>query len=199
MNKRIIIGFGTGRCGTKSLTHFLSNQPGCLVTHEHLPSMFPQWGNYFDYVSLLAKQDSPIVGNVAYAWIEYIDRLITDITDLRVICLDRDDDDAVVESFWSYMHDVADYDVNPLVSWPYLSYEISKDRIRDSVGLYKYKQKVLLAKYPEILHVKTADLNDRFKQMEILRHVGVGSKVWKLGMERKNKREDMKHEDIKVC
>jgi hypothetical protein len=195
VNKRFVIGFGTGRCGTKSLAGFLDQQPDLKCTHEKLPSMYPQWGQYMDYLSFMARQESPIVGNVSYAWVEYIDRLIIDIDDLRVICLDRDDDEAVVESFWHYMHDVEHYGVKPLVSWPYLSDEVSKDRIRDSVKLYKYKQNILLGKYPEILHIKTAELNDRFKQVQILKHVGISSKVWKLGMERTNKREDMKDEN----
>jgi hypothetical protein len=192
VNKRIVIGFGTGRCGTKSLARFLDQQPNVTITHEHLPSMFPQWGNYFDYMSLLLKyKESFTVGNIAYAWIEYIDRILTDFEDARVICIDRNDDEAVVESFWSYMYDMDQYGSDPLKSWPFFG-QPTKERIADAVYLYKYKQRVLLAQFPQILHVFTRDLNDRFKQFEILEHIGVPEDKMILKMGHENKREDMK-------
>lgn len=194
MRKRLVIGFGTGRCGTKSLARFLDRQPNVTVTHEHLPSLFPQWGNYFDYMSLMLKyKESFTVGNVAYAWIEYIDRIITDFEDARIICLDRNDDDAVAESFWSYMHDMEVYGAHPRTSWPFMG-EPTLERIRDSIYLYKYKQRVLLSQFPQILHVMTGDLNDRFKQAEILDHIGVPEDQMILKMSHDNKREDMKVE-----
>jgi len=194
MRKRIVIGFGTGRCGTRSLARFLDQQPNVTVTHEHLPSLFPQWGNYFDYMSLMLKyKESFTVGNIAYAWIEYIDRILTDFEDARVICLDRNDDEQVVDSFWSYMHDMEVYGADPRKSWPFMG-PPTKDSIRQSIYLYKYKQRVLLAQFPQILHVMTADLNDRFKQAEILEHIGVPDDKMILKMGHDNKREDMKVE-----
>jgi hypothetical protein len=68
-----------------------------------------------------------------------------------------------------------------------------KESIRDSIYLYKYKQRVLLSNFPQILHVFTADLNNRFKQFEILEHIGVAEGDMILRMPWENKREDMKH------
>jgi len=37
MESRIILGIGSGRCGTRSLADVLNRQPGCRVTHEERP------------------------------------------------------------------------------------------------------------------------------------------------------------------
>ena len=37
MRKRIVIGLGTGRCGTLSLTGLLNSQRSARVTHEGTP------------------------------------------------------------------------------------------------------------------------------------------------------------------
>ena len=39
MFPRVLLGIGTGRCGTLSLADLLSHQPGTRVTHECRPTL----------------------------------------------------------------------------------------------------------------------------------------------------------------
>lgn len=187
---RFIIGFGTGRCGSKSLATFLNQQPGVKFSHEGLPSMFPQWGDYFNYLNVLAKYGSKIVGNHAPAWVEYIDRLIVDIADLRIICLDREDPDAVVDSYWSYFQYKAPKSYDPFVNYPVFDFEVSRDAISRAVHWYLIRQEVLLEQYPQIIHFPTKHLNSELALIGLLEQLGI-PKPWNLDMPWLNKREDM--------
>lgn len=39
LNQHIILGLGSGRCGTLSLAHVLNRQPGVQVSHEERPRL----------------------------------------------------------------------------------------------------------------------------------------------------------------
>lgn len=92
-NKRLIIGLGTGRCGTVTLQKIL-NQYNADVTHEHrqMPWQFNRNALLNNFNSL-GKRFQPIVGDVGFWWINYVDAIRQ--YDVKFVCLKRDKDQTV--------------------------------------------------------------------------------------------------------
>jgi len=195
MNKKVVIGFGTGRCGTKSLARFLNKQEGVDISHEGLPLPFhPCWGQYFDTLAALMLRDSPIVGDVSAGWLFYVDRIITDFPDNFIILLDRRNIGEVVESFYFYLskHENIKRDNGELWgTYPIEEAYFSKEAIRRSVERYVWQQRVLQGIYPDIRCVLTKELSSKSKQIGLLNKLGIPREKHVLGMERLNKREEM--------
>lgn len=112
--KKLIIGCGSGRCGTQSLAKLLNLQKGADVTHEkfHVGARFSE-DDDFTYqlayelkpgklehtLKRFSEREAPIVGDVAFYWVNYVGALLKYKPDTRFICLKRDRNE-VVESFW---------------------------------------------------------------------------------------------------
>ena len=91
MSKRLIIGLGTGRCGTWSLTKFLGAQPNTNSNHElrFLPWEFDAELGKANVDFLLNKNEEVAV-DVGFYWLNYVDWLAKQNIDVRFICLQRD-------------------------------------------------------------------------------------------------------------
>jgi hypothetical protein len=95
---RLIVGVGTGRCGTKSLTRLLSQQPGTGPTHERYgPEV--RWDGPARLWPLrlwrdTAAQDAPVAAEVAFYWTPHVETLLQwadqDGRNVRVVGLKRD-------------------------------------------------------------------------------------------------------------
>lgn len=127
----MIIGLGTGRCGTNSLSTFLNLQPRTKVTHEsgfegreQFKWVLKSEGSkedlrhYFEKLILPRyKNNYLIAGDIALYLLNYIDwifELYKDQFDIKIICLRRNRQ-ATVESFVKYtdltnVHRWADHD-----------------------------------------------------------------------------------------
>ncbi len=107
MTRRLVLGMGTGRCGTRSLAQVLSAQPECRVTHEEWPLL--PWVSD-DPGALLRRRiermlrtrAEPVVGDVASFYLPYVGEAIRIWPDLRVICLRRPREE-VVRSFCAWL------------------------------------------------------------------------------------------------
>lgn len=114
VDKRLIIGCGTGRCGTLSLSKLLNLQPDTDITHErfHIGARFRPDDEFTYQLSYecnphklehalkrLFERETSIVGDVAFYWINYIGVLLALKPSTKFICLKRNKHD-VVESFW---------------------------------------------------------------------------------------------------
>ena len=68
MKKQLVIGCGTGRCGTTTLARLLNMQPGAAVTHERLASKF-HWNKPAEaqhkIMKTLVAMTEGLVGDVA--------------------------------------------------------------------------------------------------------------------------------------
>ena len=100
-----VLGIGTGRCGTTSLTRLLKAQPGVHATHEARPLL--PWNprkskeNVVDRVCRLVAAAPPrarIVADVALYYLPYVATILRHWPATRVICLRRDRAE-VIESF----------------------------------------------------------------------------------------------------
>ena len=97
--KQLIIGCGTGRCGTMSLAKLLQQQCNTYAEHESKPLLPYKWNRNAvnAKIDFFRAKDIDIVADVCSSYITYVPYLIQKC-DARVICLERDADE-VVQSF----------------------------------------------------------------------------------------------------
>lgn len=102
---RIILGCGSGRCGTASLSVVLSNCRACYVTHELLPHLHWEvtdstWDYFKRRLRNMRRRGDQFVGDVASVYLPYLERMwkLNDIYDWRGIILKRNREE-VVQSF----------------------------------------------------------------------------------------------------
>lgn len=101
-DKRLIIGLGSGKCGTMSLATLLNNQVDASFSHEGFANQMRRHFNndcLLKALKVILARESRIIGDVAYYWIHYVKSLLLN-TPTKFICLKRDRT-AVIESFWT--------------------------------------------------------------------------------------------------
>lgn len=92
----LIIGLGTGRCGTTSLARLLHAQSGAYVSHEldnlQTPPI-PEWGQGVEKIIAALKQlpfeATTITGDVALFHLPYVEHIAATFPDVRFICMKR--------------------------------------------------------------------------------------------------------------
>jgi|6_EtaG_2_1085325.scaffolds.fasta_scaffold03611_3 hypothetical protein len=92
MPKSYIIGLGTGRCGTLSLSNLFNTQENTLVTHE-VPLNMPWEFNSTRIDNKLVeweKQQFLYVGDVASYYLPYVSYINSKVEDVKFVCLKRD-------------------------------------------------------------------------------------------------------------
>lgn len=95
VEKTLIIGLGTGRCGTMSLARLLNAQPGAAVTHETSPAL--PWEPRAEHlasirvrVAQLLARPARLVGDVALYYLGYVPAILDAFPAARVLVLQRD-------------------------------------------------------------------------------------------------------------
>ena len=104
---QLIIGYGTGRCGTSSLAHLLNLQPDCDIRHE--AEGLHWWPILTDYLKIRDElkerlKHNKVVGNIGYMWLQYVSRIVEEFSDVNLIHIWRKEEE-VVESFWKRYQD----------------------------------------------------------------------------------------------
>lgn len=98
MDKRIIIGTGTGRCGTVTLSRVLGAQINCLATHEEHP-LLPWNKEVHDFglkANALESRPSHFCASVSMDWGRYLQDALDRWGDaVRVVVMKRDIDETV--------------------------------------------------------------------------------------------------------
>lgn len=91
---RLILGAGTGRSGSTSLTQLLSAQPGSYFSHEHAPRLAWQSADTrFDFQVRRFKnlrRAFRSFGDVSHWWLPRFEALLVAFPGLRMIVLKRD-------------------------------------------------------------------------------------------------------------
>jgi hypothetical protein len=101
MQKQLIIGCGTGRCGTKSLSRFLNSQKTALCSHELeflSPRFLPIWDqnekeilhHLEDLISQTNEKSLKYIGDVAMFYLPYVDAILEKWPNTIFICLQRE-------------------------------------------------------------------------------------------------------------
>lgn len=178
-NKRIVIGLGTGRCGTDSFTRVLNEQKDVTAFHENF---FLQWkGDIVSavllYNHLLASRGSTIVADVAFYWINYAHDLIPLIPNTKWVCLWRDREEVVdsfdkhskLRNYWtSPMSEHWDEGLENCLDFMMLSfpkYDLPK---REAIGAYwdEYMRKAIRLEQRYPAHFMTIHMNDLLNTKE---------------------------------
>lgn len=187
---RIVIGCGTGRSGTLSLAMLLDRCHGFSCTHELKPlltweideTLYEHKKNMF-----LSAQNN--VGDVHSAYLPYLERFISDIPSIKIVCTRRNRQD-VVHSFERHIANGIDpnrhhwyehkgrggWNVDPEWDPAFPKYEI-KDRKKAILRYAEdYDKSIdkLAANYPEnVLIVGVEELGSFFGQNRIFRFIGI--------------------------
>ena len=105
MNKQLIISIGTGRCGSVSLSKFLSAQDKVSVLHEgRLDSQkirkLIKWendeGNLFEWLEFLLSLDGhKFVGDTGMYFLPYVEQIIDKYPEVKIIVMERNKEEVV--------------------------------------------------------------------------------------------------------
>ena len=177
---RIIIGLGTGRCGTKSLSEILG------VTHEAHPL---PWLHDERLCRHAIKNVLQSGGDVGCYWLNYVDRLLELRPDAKFVCLRRGRE-ATVKSWvrrfegserfaLSVMHmDKWGRIYAPLMFPDYGDISLDEAAGRYWDGYYERAEE-LQEQYPESFRIYWMDkaLGDRSVQKQVLRFAGIEKKT----------------------
>lgn len=194
MNQSIVLGIGSGRCGTLSLARVLNQQPDAQSSYEE-PPLLP-W-NRTDGERLLRERfarfrrmgKARILGDVASFYLPYIEDAIAVEPDIRIVCLRRPREE-VVASFCEWLDQTLPLPTNhwarqPAPGWHhdpnrtriYPQYETQnrEEGIRRYLDEYYQRVEELRRRYPE--HIRLFDtyeaLNTEGGLRELLTFVGI--------------------------
>ena len=80
MNKKLVFGLGTGRCGTHSLADLFNSQKNFEVTHELGDNPVLNWAFNDEclefYLNKITNRQSNHVGDVAFYLLPYVEAII---------------------------------------------------------------------------------------------------------------------------
>ncbi len=183
MTSKLIIGLGTGRCGTMSLSYLLNQQPNVVATHEFPPHM--PWDVDLELFDERMRQiqsrcdgDIDTAADVSLYYLPYVERIVETYGDrVRFIALKRDRSETVssYSKKTAGMNHWVEHDGSrwALSGWDkcYPKFDVT-DR-QDAIGLYwdlYYAECDRLAlSLPEQFSIwNMEDLNDKAKVKEIL-------------------------------
>ena len=168
MNKQLIISIGTGRCGSVSLSKFLSAQEYVSVLHEgrldsHKIRKLIKWGNdeknLFEWLEFLLSLDgNKFVGDTGMYYLPYIEQIIDKYPKVKIIVMEREKEE-VVKSYikkttgrnhW-FDHDGKEWDKDDKWDPCYPKYDIlNKEKALEKYWEdYKSQTDNLILKFPD--------------------------------------------------
>lgn len=170
MKKQLIISIGTGRCGSVSLSKFLSSQKSINFLHEgrlisHNIRRLIKWDNdhenLFNWIDFLINLDNnKFVGDTGMYYLPYIEKIIEKYPNVKVIVMERKKNE-VVNSYlkktqgrnhW-YDHNGNGWEIDNKWDPCFPKYDISKKKM----ALEKYWDEYqslssdLIKKYPKTI------------------------------------------------
>ena len=188
MNKQLIISIGTGRCGSVSLSKFLSAQDKVSVLHEgRLDSRkirkLIKWendeDNLFEWLEFLLSLDGhKFVGDTGMYYLQYIEQIIDKYPEVKIIVMERNKEE-VVKSYikktkgrnhW-FNHDGKEWEKDDKWDPCYPKYDNSnkQEALENYWEDYKNQTDNLILKFPEKIKKWTIQaLNTTSGKNEIL-------------------------------
>ena len=169
MKKQLIISIGTGRCGSVSLSKFLSAQESINVLHEgrldsHNIRRLIKWEDdeikLFKWLDFLLELDNQntYIGDTGMYFLPYIEKIIDKYPEVKIIVMERDKNE-VVKSYlkktsgrnhW-FKHNGQKWDLDNKWDPCYPKYEIKdKEKALEKYWEeYKKQTDILIKKYPD--------------------------------------------------
>ena len=188
MNKQLIISIGTGRCGSVSLSKFLSAQDNVSVLHEgrldtHKIRKLIKWendeDNLFEWLEfLLSLDEHKFVGDTGMYFLPYIEQIIDKYPEVKIIVMERNKEE-VVKSYikktkgrnhW-FNHDGKEWEKDDKWDPCYPKYDVhnKEEALENYWEDYKNQTDNLILKFPEKIKKWTIQaLNTTSGKNEIL-------------------------------
>lgn len=183
--KNIIIGLGTGRCGTVSLTRLLNLQNSCVASHESVARSSQNgetWGkNFTELVNYIDNKSEKFVCEVSFYNLPYVEQLINRYDNVKFVIMKRDRQ----ETIDSYMkktsgrnhwqtHDGTHY---RKCEWDSTYPKFEGVDKTDSIGMYWDYYYNMCSDIDQSLcyTINTNDLNDEAKCLDMLSFCGFES------------------------
>src|SRR5208283_1305352 len=195
MSQSIILGIGTGRCGLRSLTTLLNQQPEVQSSYKELPWL--PWraadGERIIKARLARFRNmgrGKILGDVAPFYLPYLEIAIAAEPGIRIVCLRRPREE-VVASYCQWLDQTMPLPTNhwakqPAAGWhhdpvktptfPQYNVQSREEGIRRYWDEYHRTVEELAKRYPNNLRLfETHDaLNTRSGLAEMLGFLGIG-------------------------
>lgn len=190
MERRNVIGLGTGRCGTKSLAHLLDLQHRSYVTHERFQWRVP-WNRLkgLELADLVIadcdrKDDYLLTGDVAFYWYEYIGYFMEHLDNVCFPVMKRAKE-KVVDSYMRITPDRNHWQEfeEPHPEWHYDKWDhcfpnIPAPSKREAIEQYWDGYYTIMEKYQNIFPTKlrvfpVSTLNSREGQDELFSFIGI--------------------------
>lgn len=186
----LVIGLGSGRCGTVSLAKLLSQQRGVEVSHERLEYNLAAAGSEELVLTFLrqltegrgVRPGARCVGDVFSAYLYYVEVIAEALPEARFVCLRRDRA-ATVTSFVKKVHPANHWMAHDGVKWMSDPWDrcfpnFAADSIEDAVGAYwdDYYSRAadFMGRMPERFGIfELHELNDPSGQSRILDFAGL--------------------------
>jgi len=178
----VIIGLGTGRCGTVSLSKHIDRQDGARCSHEgvRLPWVVNE-GRFNKAYNKITQGELSIVGDVSFYNLPYYNLFLERDPETKFIILKRDRD-SVIQSYLkktkgsNHWQSGTTDRKNPWdESYPKFK---AKDKA-DAIGMYYDKYYSMAESIPNAFHMNTEDLNDPDKCIEMLAFCGFSNPTFK--------------------
>jgi len=189
--KKLVIGLGSGRCGTVSLRDLLIHI-GFNATHElHLMP----WNQNYDLCDNIIKKiltrASSLVSDIGYYYLPYIPHIIKNHKNVKCICLQRDVNE-VIDSFLKFSK--YNYWSTPYINreetewdetFPTYPNKSKSDAIRLYWEEYYNTASLLTKEYPDNIHLfdMNKTLNTEIGQKELFDFIEFTGPI-KLGIKR---------------
>lgn len=221
MTRRIVLGMGTGRCGTRSLAALLDQQAGSRVTHEQWP-LLPWATSDTDALirerlgRMRQQRTEPLIGDVASFYLPYVAAALRLDPAVCVVCLQRPREE-VIRSFEAWLDKVHPLNTDhwsktPAPGWHHepvytrIFPQYDTQNRAEGIGRYwdEYAQRAaaLAEQYPDrvrVLNMQQA-LNTAEGQRDLLGFVGIPPERQVVSLEnRKNESETAPHRRRQVA
>ena len=189
MNKKLIFGLGTGRCGSMTLANLLSLQDDCLVSHEvgGLPHL--SWDcsekEFVSYLNIINRRPGKYSGDVAFYTLPYTSRLIEVLPEAKFVILKRDKEQTISSymkktdgrNHWT-QHDGTKWRKDV---WDkcYPKFETESKEKALEMNYEFYYSECLKIDQEKCFWISTDELNDEKKCLEMLKWCGFENMKYK--------------------
>lgn len=194
-NNQLIIGLGSGRCGTSSLSILLNEQNNCVSSHESLEHNYT-WGQNFSTINNIIKQrfiNNKFVAETASYLLPNVDEFIEFYPNVKFIILKR----GMIETVKSFMYKTRNrnhWQTHNGTKYNHCRWDRSFPKFeaknkQHAIELYweMYYDLCSTINRDRCFYINTPDLNDESICTEMLRWCGFTGPIYKniLANERK--------------
>lgn len=190
-DKKFVIGIGTGRCGTVTLSTVLSGCKGCNVKHEFfeggktLPWEYSQ-NCMMQKCVAIGMLEGSLVGDVASYYLNYVEHIPKSLSPLKVVHIYRNKN-AMVKSFMAKTKGRNNWGTNAgLWNHCFPTYDLPKQQaIEKYYDEYMEKVEELKSKL-DVFEICVTDINHREKRDELFDFLEIPADDRYYNPERKN-------------